>query len=285
MTDESARDDAALYEIAVGDRSAAGKRFDDFTTGLAALCVEHGVRITGGRDYDDYSMYLELATEDAPAGCEVDFVECVPPTPEEIAAEEARQAAAVAELAKQNEEARARYLQIYESPAYKAKCAEDERNANRSRSDYMRVSIDPSDPCCDERPRRVWVNEVEIGGWISADEFRRCVVTATGVVYGAVRIEQLGEPGAPVVETPIEASSSLAGMLVPVPKSEPVVEVAEVPVPTFAVPMVPVTAAPRVHLPNGTPAPKYDIQVGDGKIVATKIAPPAKSPSRKKDKK
>lgn len=57
----------------------------------------------------------------------------------------------------------------------------------------IRISTDPTDPHYDERPRRVTVNGKEVGKWITADEFRRCVITPEGVVYGAVSIERLPE--------------------------------------------------------------------------------------------
>lgn len=218
------------------------KQFEDFRTALEALCVEHGMRITGSRDYDDYSTYLEVATEAEPAGCEIEFVDCLPPTPEEIA-ERAR------EEAFQDEQHRLRRLENekYErereawmaSPEFAALSAENRRQANLSREYNMRVSTDPTDPAfIDARPRRVWCNNVEVLGWLVADEFRRCVITAAGVMNGAVLIERLAEPGAEVVAPPPECSASLAGMLVKVEEAAP-----EVPAPTFAVPTVPVKAA------------------------------------------
>lgn len=100
----------------------------------------------------------------------------------------------------------------------------------------MRISTDPSDPAfIDERPRRVWVNEKEIQGWITADEFRRCVVTAEGAIHGSVLIERLPEPGTPVVEAPAECVGGLSGVFVKV--EEPA------PAPSFAVPTVAVKPA------------------------------------------
>jgi hypothetical protein len=58
----------------------------------------------------------------------------------------------------------------------------------------IRVSTDPNDPHYDERPRRVWCNDREVEGWTVADEFRRCVITPDGVIYGAVLVERLPEP-------------------------------------------------------------------------------------------
>ena len=58
----------------------------------------------------------------------------------------------------------------------------------------MRVSTDPTDQAyINDRPRKVWCNNVEIDGWTVADEFRRIVVTPEKVFNGAVRIERLPE--------------------------------------------------------------------------------------------
>lgn len=60
----------------------------------------------------------------------------------------------------------------------------------------MRVSQNPDDkgysPTAEKR--RVWVNDKEIVGWETADEFRRVVVGLDHKVYnGSVRIERLEE--------------------------------------------------------------------------------------------
>lgn len=92
----------------------------------------------------------------------------------------------------------------------------------------MRVSTDPSDPAyVDDRPRRVWLNDREIDGWITADEFRRCVVTATGALHGSVLIERLPKVGEPVVEPAPMVDIGLSGISVAAP-NEPV------PAPSFA---------------------------------------------------
>lgn len=89
----------------------------------------------------------------------------------------------------------------------------------------MRISTDPNDPAyVDERPRRVWCNDIEVAGWTVADEFRRCVITADGKVYhGSIRIERLqdGEVEAetPAAEMPFNACFS--GVFVNVPDMKP----------------------------------------------------------------
>lgn len=62
----------------------------------------------------------------------------------------------------------------------------------------MRVCTDnKDDPHYDPRPRRVWVRDREVmEPWVSADEFRRVVVLASGeVLNGAVHIEKLKDTG------------------------------------------------------------------------------------------
>src|SRR4051794_21211992 len=83
-----------------------------FKDALEALCVEHGMRLSGRRDYDDYSVYLEEATEKQPAGCEIARREAMPPTPAEQAEldriEEADAACKKASIARYEEQARQR---------------------------------------------------------------------------------------------------------------------------------------------------------------------------------
>jgi hypothetical protein len=220
-------------------------KFDAFIEALEALCVEHGILMRPSTEWDDYSTYLELATEDSPAGCEVDFVNVIPPRPEEIAAEEARQAEAHAKWVRQQEEGRKRWEAIMASPAYQAMKAEAIMDANRKREDYMRITKDPNDTAhFDDRPRRVWVNDREILDWTVADEFRRVVQTANSVHNGAVRIERLPEPGAPVVEPAPVAGTDLTGMFVAVPDPKP--------------------EAPKVEepKPQANPVPQYSPKAG-----------------------
>lgn len=75
----------------------------------------------------------------------------------------------------------------------------------------MRVSTDPNDKAYTEARPRVWLGEREILGWITADEFRRVVITADGPMFGAVRVERLLEAGVPSTE-PVECTSSLSGI-------------------------------------------------------------------------
>lgn len=104
----------------------------------------------------------------------------------------------------------------------------------------MRVSTDPADPAyIDDRPRRVWLNDAEITGWIVADEFRRCVITEKGVLHGGVLIERLPSDAAePAVEAVPESTAHLCGMFV-----------SDKPAPAEAV-----TAAP-VEVAQAKPAP------------------------------
>lgn len=151
----------------------------------------------------------------------------------------------------------------------------------------MRISTDPTDPAyIDERPRRVWLNNVEVLRWIVADEFRRCVIAPgkhegdTVVMHGSVLIERLGEPGAEVVAPPAECSTSLAGMFVPVPKAA--VEVVEAPAPTFAVPTVPVKAAP-IYQPSDLmrQAPEVIYQAPEVAAAAPEVSRKANQPKRR----
>jgi hypothetical protein len=214
------------------------KQFDEFRAALEALCVEHGVRISGDCGYDCGGISLEVASERKPAGCELEFDEHLPPTLEEEAAlrVKAEQDAArrAAEMARVRE--RAEWLQ---SPEYHALCARNQREAQLTRENQMRVSTDPADPAyIDARPRRVWLNDREVLDWTVADEFRRCVVTAAGVLNGSVLIERLPEPGAPVIESAVaECVGGLSGVFVAVPEPTEA--------PSFAPPVVvPVVAKP-----------------------------------------
>jgi hypothetical protein len=94
----------------------------------------------------------------------------------------------------------------------------------------VRISTDPADPSyLDGRPRRVTVNDLEVSGWHTADEFRRVVILKDGkVLHGSVWIERLSEdkpePPAPAPAAPIDAGFS--GVFVPAatpaPTSAPV---------------------------------------------------------------
>lgn len=217
MTDaldrDDEREDESLREIAADERQAIRKVFSDFRDALKALCVEHGIRMTGSRDYDDYNTYIEIATDAEPAGCELDIEEIDPPTPEELA-ERARKEAFEEEQRRLRRIATEKRLAYQKTPEFLALCEANRRIELRKREDEMRVSTDPTDPAyIDDRPRRVWLNDREIIGWTVADEFRRCVITPDGVLNGAVVIERLPEVGAAVVES-VECVSSLSGISV-----------------------------------------------------------------------
>jgi hypothetical protein len=102
----------------------------------------------------------------------------------------------------------------------------------------MRVSTDPTDPAyIDDRPRKVWLNDALIEGWIIADEFRRCVITKAGVLNGGVLIERLDSDAAePVIEEAPESTSHLCGMFVSMP-DKPIVTVESVAVAPVAQPV------------------------------------------------
>lgn len=58
----------------------------------------------------------------------------------------------------------------------------------------MRVSTDQSDKAYTEVPHNVWCNDKPIDDWVTADDFRRCVITRDGTVHnGSVRIAPVGE--------------------------------------------------------------------------------------------
>lgn len=81
----------------------------------------------------------------------------------------------------------------------------------------MRVSKDQGDKAYSPTAsqRRVWWNDQEVANWVTADEFRRVVVTADGQVHnGSVRVERLAEdspPPEPEVVTQIPADVGFVG--------------------------------------------------------------------------
>ncbi len=207
-------------------------KFEAFRLALEELCVEHGVRMYEGHEYEDYNIYVELVSCAVEAGCDIDLVNVMPPTPEEIAAQEALNAERQAENARRFEQARQRWEETMASPTYQAMKAEAIRDANRKREDYMRITKDPTQTGqFDDRPRRAWVNDREIHGWIVADEFRRVVITADQVYNGAVRIERLPEVGQPAAEPAAEVRSDITGMFVAVPDPKPEAPKVEAPKP------------------------------------------------------
>jgi hypothetical protein len=213
-------------------------KFEAFKAALEALCIEHGVHLRSGDDYDDYScLYAEEAHEGCPAGVEIDITHMPAPqplTPEELAAKEARQADERAQREAYEARCRAQWAlaktQEAERLAALAQCgdylnlqAAIEAHAKEQRKQLMRVSTDPNDPAyIDARPRKAWVNDILIEGWTVADEFRRCVITPEKVHNGAVLIERLTdaevEPEVPAVEVPID---SMTGMFEYVPDAKP----------------------------------------------------------------
>jgi hypothetical protein len=113
----------------------------------------------------------------------------------------------------------------------------------------MRVSTDPNSAhFIDARPRRVFVNDREVIGWTTADEFRRCVETPEGPLFGSVRIERLpGDEPDPEPEVELIQPRGFHGMFVAVP-DEPEMKEApkeeEKPEPSYALATVKVDVMP-----------------------------------------
>jgi hypothetical protein len=99
----------------------------------------------------------------------------------------------------------------------------------------MRVSNDPGDRAYDPQPRKVWCNDVEIEGWVTADEFRRVVITPEKVHHGVVGIERLPSDRPPDPPPPpiVSVDTGFSGMFVNVP-DEPA-KPAEAPAPRMEV--------------------------------------------------
>lgn len=227
-------------------------KFEAFKAALHELCIAHGVRLRAGEDYDDYGVYVEEPTDEKPAGLDLSLDDVIEPTPEERAAQEARREQEAAEWRRRCEQRRqedeARYRATLESKDYQALQRLIEADAKATREQQMRVSTDPTDPAyVDERPRRVWCNDVEILGWTVADEFRRCVITPDKVHNGAVRIERLPDdyvPNFTLAPPPPPINSGFAGMLVSVPDVKPAAQPVE-PAATAAAPAPKKTAKRR----------------------------------------
>jgi hypothetical protein len=208
-------------------------KFEAFKSALETLCIEHGVYLHGCDDDDYGGAYLKLATDEQPAGLALHISDDVPPTPEEREAFEERYRQRMAVAAAERAAEDKRQAEFLLSPAYLAMVKQIGEQAANERKQYMRVSTDPTDPAyIDERPRRAWVNDVLIEGWVIADEFRRCVITLDGKVHnGAVLIERLpdaGEPAAMLFDRPEPPAGPVEPMLVKV--EEPPV-VVDIPVP------------------------------------------------------
>jgi hypothetical protein len=127
----------------------------------------------------------------------------------------------------------------------------------------LRVSKDPNDKAFSRTAdqRRVWCNDREIHNWVSADEFRRSVVTKDGkALNGSVRIERLPEdspqpiavPESIVAAMPIDCGFASAGM-VPEPKSMVAETVEMVEVASPGVPDEVVVDTPSERLPDDEP--------------------------------
>lgn len=173
-------------------------KFEAFKTALEALCIEHGIYLRNSDYYDgDATIYVEEATEGKPAGFDLELEACLPPSPEEIAAEEARKARRAAEDAEWRAKWEAKWdgsyikhhFALLDSMSLEEKQAMIAANAEEQRKKHMRVTRIPGDHNdIGERPCRVHCNEVEIEGWTVADDFRRVVETPGKVHHGAVRI-------------------------------------------------------------------------------------------------
>lgn len=225
------------------------EKFDAFKTALHALCVEHGVNLHGKWvDYEDFRVQVEPATETRQAGCDLE-IECVIlPTPEEISAEEARNAAALAEwnakwAGKWDGSYMKHHFALLDSMSLEEKQAMIAVTASEQRKNNMRVTRTPGDPNdIGERPCRVWCNEAEITDWTAADDFRRVVETPDGPRFGSVRIDVQPQECEPAEE----AATHLCGMFVPEPKPEaPAIEIIEAapePAPVKTPPHVPARA-------------------------------------------
>ena len=177
-------------------------KFDAFKAALDALCIEHGVHLSDGDEYDYQRVSVAEATDEKPAGIHMSIEDDIPLTAEERAAQvegmrlwRERDALRQAEWRAEHERQQA---EILASPTYKTWLEQAQAEAKQQRNEQMRVSTDPKDPAfLDDRPRRAWCNDVEIEGWTVADEFRRCVVTPTKVHNGSVRIERLPDDYVP----------------------------------------------------------------------------------------
>lgn len=204
-------------------------KFEAFKAALEALCKEHNVRLRGDwLDSDYYKVLLEEASEEAPAGLDLDIEDVPPLTPEEKAAAAARKAEWEAAAAKREAEYHARMAaqraayekdlaQRLQSPEYLKRRAIVDAYAAEQRKKNMRVTRIPGDRFdIGDRPCRVFCNEIEIKDWTVADDFRRVVETPGGVHHGAVRIDLAPLPeAAPEVEPEPEAEPA------PVAKAKP----------------------------------------------------------------
>jgi hypothetical protein len=206
------------------------ERFDAFKAALHALCVEHDVNLHGEWvDYEDFRVQVEPASERMQAGCDLE-IECViPPTPEEIAAEEARRAAEKAELEAYEAERQAAYFARYghligkgDLPALSAAIEAERQEQRKKNMRVTRILGDHHD--IGDRPCSVYLNNVPVEDWTVADDFRRVVETPDGARFGSVRIDMQPQTAEPAEE----AATHLCGMFVVGPKPEaPAIEIVE----------------------------------------------------------
>ena len=93
----------------------------------------------------------------------------------------------------------------------------------------MRISKDPNDEAYDDTAvkRRVWSRDQEVTDWLTADEFRRVVITMNGrVLNGACRIERIAEDSpvpdpVEVVEPPVNTGFVGLGLVYVPDKAKP----------------------------------------------------------------
>jgi hypothetical protein len=243
------------------------EKFDAFQAALEALCIEHGVRMKDDwdsfeDDCGDHFVSLEEATEEVPAGLDLQ-IRCVRPLTAKEKAEAAERQAKWEIGAAEREESwrkvqaewRARQekdlAERMQSPEYQKQRAIIDKHAAEQRKKQMRVTRIPGDANdIGNKTCRVWCNEVEVTDWTVADDFRRIVEAPGRVLHGAVRIEMgkaFSIPADAVHLTIAEPAQPVGfhGIFVHVP-DEPAVEAPAEPAPTFAAPAVKV--APK-HIP------------------------------------
>jgi hypothetical protein len=208
-------------------------KFDAFKVALEALCREHGVKLVSCGYDDSGSLWVSDAGPDDEDLSGLDLYDDTAGTPEEREQAKREREAERAKWAAENAERNRLHQEYIKSPEYLASLARITEEAKRTREQQMRISTDPKDPAyIDDRPRRVWCNDVEIDGWTVADEFRRVVITPQKVHNGSVRIERLesGEGGSPLQASPaLPVHAGFTGVMVhtPDPKPEaPAIEIA-----------------------------------------------------------
>jgi hypothetical protein len=230
-------------------------KFEAFKAALEALCIEHGVRLSGGDD----GCSVSLPSDSWPVGLAIELDDCLPLTEQERKERDARDRAKWARWEEQRLEARAadelKYRAAIDSGDYVKLRAIIDADAAEQRKKQMRVTRIPGDAHdIGNKTCRVWCNEVEILDWTAADDFRRIVEAPGRVLHGAVRIE-IGKGVSLPAGVRIEVDGQVItqepqpvgfhGLVVYTP-DEPAVEAPAEPAPTFAAPAVKV--APK-HIP------------------------------------